>query len=314
MRFHVASALAFLAVNFAATAHAEDRDNKPDDLWLRTPSHVHAGADVRHSHRHYHHHQILADIPQYSLASAFNYTSYSGPVAAPSATQSTATMTITDATGGQLSLQLERDQTAGLTDHTASALFRVPLTTRLSISGGATFSAERSLNPAYRLNVAPGYLLFSSPKGQQIFGQLSVSAETSRFDTSDAFSLNPMVTVGSRANRIMLSAGYMLGYLYNAKPAAAFWSTDQASATTGLTLSVFWSVNRQLSLAMTAMPYVKTSTLFSSSDSSLVRVSGSYRFRNGPRLGLAVEHMDTSSDGVFLNRALTVEASLSVGF
>ena len=65
---------------------------------------------------------------------------------------------------------------------------------------------------------------------------------------------------------------------------------------------------------MTVMPKLKVSTLFLSEDSYLVRLSGSYKFQNGPRLGLSIQHGESQLNGVFLNRSLGVGASLTVGF
>ena len=302
------------AGNFTVLAQDGSDKNKTADSWVHAPSAVHSAADVDDAHHHQHHRHGRADIPQYSLTTSFDRTSSTGPFALPAVTQSTATMTVSSATRGQFALKLERDQTSGLVDHTARASFQVPVTAKFAVSGSATLSADRVLNPAYRVSVAPSYILFFIPEGQKIFGQLSVSAETAHYKTANAFSLAPMFTIGSRASGIMVSAGYMFGHLYNADPAATFFSPNQAMATTGPTISVFWPINPQISLAVMAMPKAETTTLFTTADSSLVRVSGSYKFQKGPRLGLAVQHMETSANGIFLNRSLNIEASLTLGF
>ncbi len=303
--------VAFSTANFTVLAQDSSQETKTDDSWSHRPATVHSADDVDDAQNQHHGH---ADTQRYSLSTSVDRTNSTGPFASSPLTQATSTITVNSATRGQFALRLERDQTSNLIDHTAKASFSVPLTPKFAVGGSATLSADRVLNPAYRLNLAHSYILFFIPEGQKIFGQLSVSAETAHYKTADTFSLAPSFTIGSRASGIMVSAGYMFGRLYNADPAATIFSSNQAVATTGPTVSVFWPINPQISLAVMAAPKIKATTLFMSTDSSLVRVSGGYKFQQGPRLGIAVQHMETSASGIFLNRALNVEASLTFGF
>jgi hypothetical protein len=268
----------------------------------------------RHRRAHAHTHATSdAEIPQYTLLSSFGYTSYSGPFPLQPETHTAVDLRVHDATRGQFSLEFDRDAELGLLDRSAGAAFRVPLTPTLSLSGAAKFSADATVNPVYTFNLAPSYTLFFVPQGQ-VFGALSVSAAGSHYRTADAFTVNPMISLGSLAGGVTSSFAYTFGHLYNAQPTATFLSVDQGTITTGPSFSFNWIVNPQLTLALTLMPDNKSVTLFSTATETTRRASVFYKFPQGPRLGFAVQYIDTRSDFGPLNRSLNVETSLTVNF
>lgn len=302
----------FSTANFSVLAQD---GNNVDILWSFAAPAVHGTKDIHGIQHHYHH--SYAAPSRYSLVTSFDQTNQSGPFAEPSTTTELTTMIkYSDAKLGQFALRLQGEKDVGAAaDRTAQASFRVPLTHKFTISGAATISADKISNPAYRANIAPSYVLFFIPEGQKIFGTLSLSAETAHFKTANSFSWSPTLAIGSRANGITVNVGYMFGHLYNADSAATFSSSNQAYTMTGPSISVFWKASPQISLGVYAMPKAQTTMLFTSTNSYIVSGSASYKFQQGPLLGIAVRHMETSTtEGLFLNRSLNVQASLTFGF
>jgi hypothetical protein len=293
------------AAFFAAPVWADDQEQKPeqsaaqedkhkvDDLWARLPLHIHSARDIRRAHAHTH---ATSDavIPQYTLHSSFGYVSCSGPFPVQPETHTAVAFTVHDATRGQFSVEFDRDTELGLLDRSAGAAFRVPLTPMLSLTGAAKFSADGAVNPVNQFSLAPSYTLFFVPQGQ-MFGALSVSVQGSHYRTADAFTVNPMFSFGSLASGVTFSVAYTFGNLYDAQPTATFLSLGQATITTGPSLSFNWTVNPQFTLALSFLPKNETVTLFSTSTETSARASASYRFSQGPRLGFAVQYMDTTS-------------------
>lgn len=291
---------------------AENDKQGVDDLWARLPLHIHSARDISRAHSETHA-TSYATIPQYTLRSSFGYTSYSGPFPLQPEAHTAVDLRVHDAARGQFSLMFDRDAALGLLDHSAGAAFRVPLTPTLSLSGGAKFSADATVNPVYTLNLAPSYILFFEPQGQ-VFGSLSVSAVGAHYRTGDAFTINPMISLGSLTGGVTTSFGYTFGHLYNAQPTATYLSLNQAAITTGPSFSFNWSFNPQLTLALTLMPDNKSVTLFSTAIDTTRRASVSYKFPQGLLLGFAVQYIDSRSDFGSLNNSLNVETSLAINF